>query len=139
DEKIARSVGRFVHAILLGRIARASEFHACPVLDTEPVADLLLDQGDGIGDGTALLERRITPLYLAHLRRDVLDILGPEVEIGLHLASVSVTALDRIAVGGRHSELGKVDLRWAFAAIIGARGGTNRRDEQAHENTHLSH
>ncbi len=102
-------------------------------------ANLLLDQGDGIGDGAALLEGGVSLLRFAHHLGDVLDVLGPEVEIGLHLAGVSVTDLDRIAVGGRHSELGKVDLRRAHAAIIGAPGETYRRENQANQDSRLSH
>jgi hypothetical protein len=32
-----------------------------------------------------------------------------------------------------------VNLRRTLTAIIGTRGETNWRDEQAHENAHLSH
>ena len=54
--KVARGVGRFVHAILLRWIARACEIHAGSIiLGADDVADPRLHPADGVGDGQSLL------------------------------------------------------------------------------------
>ena len=87
----------------------------------------------------SLLERRIAVLHFAHLRRDILDILRPEIEGGFDLAGVSVADFDRASGRRSHSELGKMSSGRTVATVIGAARETNCREKQAHKIAHLSH
>src|SRR6185437_6466129 len=54
------------------------------------VADFRFDQANGVGDGSALLERRVGAFRLVHQPRDVRNILGAEIEGGFHLTGIRV-------------------------------------------------
>jgi hypothetical protein len=74
-----------------------------------------------------------------HLRRDILDILRPEIEGGFDLAGVCVADFDRVSGRWCHSELGKMSSGRTFATVIGAAGEIHCREKQTYKIAHLSH
>ena len=98
-------------------VAGSTKLHAGPIVDTEPSADLIFDQANGIRDSTAFLEGRVGAFRLLHQRRDFRNILGMEVEGGFHLAGVGVADFHGIAIRRRHVEFGEVLFRGAVTVM----------------------